>query len=200
VNFEYSLSSRKQNPNALKGFDASDVIYLITPDRFANGNPNNDARSDMREKKLNRDHDYGRHGGDLRGIINQLDYISGMGFTAIWPTPVLENDMPSSSYHGYAITDFYKVDPRFGTLEEYVELADKARQKGIKLIFDGVVNHSGAHYWWMKDLPFHNWINYSDSMRITNHRRTVNQDLYAAKNDMDLMTRGWFVSQMPDLN
>ena len=198
--YQYPLLARRKNAADLKGFDASDVIYLITPDRFANGDTKNDESPSMREKKLKRDHDYGRHGGDIRGMIDQLDYISRMGFTAIWPTPVLENDMPSSSYHGYAITDFYKVDPRMGTLDEYRELAEKARLKGIKLIFDGVVNHSGAHYWWMNDLPFKNWINYPDSIRITNHRRTVNQDLYAAGTDKDLMTRGWFVSQMPDLN
>lgn len=198
--FNYTISSRTRNSTSYKGFDASDVIYLVTPDRFANGDTRNDERDEMREKKLNRKDDYGRHGGDIRGMINALDYLRDMGFTALWPTPVLENNMNSSSYHGYAITDFYKVDPRFGTLEEYKELADKARQKGIKLIFDGVVNHSGSQYWWMKDLPFRNWINYPDSMRITNHRRTVNQDLYASKVDKELMTRGWFVRSMPDLN
>ncbi|MBL7742812.1 MAG: glycoside hydrolase family 13 protein [Chitinophagaceae bacterium] len=198
--YNYVLQQRKAWASIVKGFDASDVIYLITPDRFANGDESNDAVSTMRENKTDRKNDYGRHGGDIRGIIDHLDYIADMGYTAIWPTPVLENDMPDASYHGYAITDYYKVDPRFGTLDEYKELADKARQKGLKLIFDGVVNHTGSYYWWMKDLPFHDWINYADSIKITNHRRTVNQDPYASAADKELMVRGWFVSSMPDLN
>ncbi len=196
----YTLLQRANNASQLKGFSPADVIYLITPDRFANGDTSNDIVSTMREKKINRKNDYGRHGGDIRGMINNLDYIAEMGYTAIWPTPLLENDMPGSSYHGYAITDYYKVDPRFGTMAEYKELADKARQKGLKLIFDGVVNHSGSYYWWMKDLPFRNWINFPDSIQNTNHRRTVNQDPYAASVDRELMVKGWFVKQMPDLN
>lgn len=198
--YEYALASRDKQKAAVKGFGSSDVIYLITPDRFANGDTTNDRVSGMRETRVNRKNDYGRHGGDIRGMINRLDYIAGMGFTAIWPTPLLENDMAHASYHGYAITDFYKVDPRFGTLEEYKELADKARQKGLKLIFDGVVNHTGSEYWWMKNLPFRDWINYPDSLQITNHRRTVNQDLYAASSDKEKMVKGWFVSSMPDMN
>ncbi|MBL7739391.1 MAG: glycoside hydrolase family 13 protein [Chitinophagaceae bacterium] len=198
--YNYTLYQRKAGAGAVKGFNASDVIYLVTPDRFANGDESNDVAPAMREKKIDRKNDYGRHGGDIRGIIDQLDYIAGMGYTAIWPTPLLENDMPQSSYHGYAITDYYKVDPRFGTLADYKELADKARQKGIKLVFDGVVNHTGSHYWWMKDLPFRDWINYADSMQITNHRRTVNQDPYASAADKELMVKGWFVRSMPDLN
>lgn len=196
----YTLLSRKPGAGQVKGFNSADVIYLITPDRFANGDPSNDIVRGMREEKLSRRDDYGRHGGDIRGIINHLDYIADMGFTAIWPTPLLENDMPSSSYHGYAITDYYKVDPRFGTLADYKELAEQCHQKGLKLIFDGVVNHTGSHYWWMKDLPFRDWINYPDSMRITNHRRTVNQDPYASAADKELMVKGWFVQSMPDLN
>jgi glycosidase len=198
--FSYEILQRKPDASRTKGFSSADVIYLITPDRFANGDADNDVVGTMRENRIDRKNDYGRHGGDIRGIINSLDYIAGMGFTAIWPTPLLENDMKESSYHGYAITDYYKVDPRFGTLEEYKELADKCRQKGLKLVFDGVVNHTGSQYWWMNDLPFKNWINYPDSHRITNHRRTVNQDLYAAESDKELMVRGWFVETMPDLN
>ena len=198
--YNYTLLPRAKDAGQLKGFTSSDVIYLITPDRFANGDVSNDVVSSMREKKIDRKNDYGRHGGDIRGIIDHLDYIADMGYTAIWPTPLLENDMPGSSYHGYAITDYYKVDPRFGTFAEYKELADKAKQRGLKLIFDGVVNHSGSYYWWMKDLPFHNWVNYPDSIQITNHRRTVNQDMYASAADKELMVKGWFVKQMPDLN
>ena len=198
--FNYSLKERSAETREQQGFSASDVIYLITPDRFANGSTANDAVASMRETTVKREDDYGRHGGDLRGIIQNLDYIASMGYTAIWMTPVLENDMRSSSYHGYAITDHYKVDPRFGTMDEYRELANKARQKGIKMVFDAVANHTGSEYWWMRDLPFRNWINYPDSMLNTNHRRTVNQDLYAAEADRQLMVRGWFVRSMPDMN
>ncbi|KAK6021589.1 Cyclomaltodextrinase [Ostertagia ostertagi] len=134
----YELKAREKNASQVKGFSSSDVIYLVTPDRFANGDTTNDVVNGMRETKLNRKNDYGRHGGDIRGMINHLDYIADMGFTAIWPMPLLENDMANASYHGYAITDYYKVDPRYGTLDEYRELADKARQKGLKLVFDAV--------------------------------------------------------------
>ncbi len=198
--YDYSLYERTRNAGRQKGFNSSDVIYLITPDRFANGDPSNDIVPGMRETKLDRSHDYGRHGGDIRGIINNLDYIRDMGYTAIWPTPLLENDMKESSYHGYAITDHYKVDPRFGTLGEYMELAYKCYTKGIKLIFDAVSNHTGSQYWWMKDLPFRDWINYPDTMQTTNHRRTTNQDLYASEADKKLMVKGWFVPSMPDVN
>jgi glycosidase len=198
--YNYSLLQREKDAAALKGFNASDAIYLITPDRFANGDYSNDIVQGMRENTINRNFEGARHGGDIRGIINSLDYIAAMGFTAIWPTPMLENDMPAYSYHGYAITDHYKVDPRFGTLEEYKELSAKAKQKGIKLIYDGVINHTGAYYWWMKEPPFKDWINYQDSSRPTNHRRTVNEDIYAANYDKDLMKKGWFDKMMPDMN
>ncbi|MFM9950118.1 MAG: cyclomaltodextrinase N-terminal domain-containing protein, partial [Saprospiraceae bacterium] len=134
---KYPLLARKQKPEAFQGFNASDVIYLITPDRFANGDPGNDIVPSLLEKKIDRNQGFARHGGDIQGIIDQLDYLSGMGFTAIWPSPLLENDMPNWSYHGYAITDYYRVDPRFGSLDTYKALAEKARSKGMKLIFDG---------------------------------------------------------------
>ncbi len=182
------------------------MIYLITPDRFANGDPKNDRVRGMRENRIDRKDDYARHGGDIRGIIERLDYISEMGFTAIWPSPLLENDMPEQSYHGYAITDFYRVDPRFGTLEEYRELASKAREKGLKLIMDQVANHCGLYHWWMEDLPFSDWLNEQrvfekdGEVKVSNHRRTTNQDLYASDWDKEHMNDGWFVNAMPDLN
>ena len=202
----YELKSREKPSNDYVGFDSSDVIYLITPDRFANGNTSNDKFSNLKEKTINRNDDYGRHGGDLKGITNHLDYIDEMGFTAIWPCPVLTNDMPQSSYHGYAMTDFYQVDPRFGTLSDYRELADKARERGIKLIMDQVANHCGSEHWWMKDLPFKDWVNYQNEfkskgkLKTSNHRRTSNQDSYASQYDKELLSNGWFVSAMPDLN
>ena len=197
---DYELLNRETDPKNIKGFNSADVIYLITPDRFSNGDPKNDIVDGMRENKVDRKNEGGRHGGDIRGIINHLDYIHDMGFTAIWPTPVLENNMNDYSYHGYAITNHYKVDPRMGLISDYKELSKKAKEKGIKLIYDGVINHTGSYYWWMQDLPFKNWINYPDSIRITSHRRTVNEDMYASIADKETMTKGWFVPTMPDMN
>lgn len=205
LSFEYELKKRKENSKNREGFNSSDVIYLITPDRFANGDASNDVREGLNEKKIDRNHDYARHGGDIKGIIQHLDYIDEMGFTAIWSGPLLINDMLRSSYHGYAITDLYQVDPRFGTLEEYIELGAKSKEKGIKLIMDQIANHIGIEHWWMKDLPTNDWVNYqkefqNNNIIITNHRRTTNQDIYAADKDKKLMSEGWFVHAMPDLN
>ncbi len=198
--YAYSFLPRERSPESYAGFDAADAIYLITPDRFANGNPANDVVDGFRETVADRSAGSARHGGDLPGITDHLDYIDGMGFTAVWPSPVLENDMPNYSYHGYAVTDYYAVDPRFGTLAEYRALADAARVRGIKLIQDQVVNHIGSGHWWMEDLPFENWLNYQDAPVMTNHRRTIHQDPYAARVDAERMTGGWFVPTMPDLN
>jgi len=205
LSVEYELKERAQDSKLREGFNSSDVIYLITPDRFANADVSNDIVKTMNEKTIDRNDGYGRHGGDIKGITNHLDYIDEMGFTAIWPSPLLTNDMKESSYHGYAMTDFYQVDPRFGTMEDYKDLAKSAKNKGIKLIIDQVENHIGIEHWWMKDLPAKNWINYQDeylknNVVITNHRRTTNQDAYASVKDKDLMSEGWFVSTMPDLN
>ncbi|GAB2770981.1 glycoside hydrolase family 13 protein [Salinimicrobium soli] len=204
--FKYELKARQKPAEDYVGFDSSDVIYLITPDRFANGDPSNDINSSLLEKTIDRNNDYARHGGDIRGIINHLDYIDTLGFTAIWSSPLLINDMKNASYHGYAMTDFYKVDPRFGTLAEYKELADKAGERGIKLIMDQVANHVGIEHWWMKDLPFTDWINYQERYLngektvYSSHQRTTNQDMYASEGDKKRMTEGWFVDTMPDLN
>lgn len=197
---EYTLLARQQAAEAFKGFNTSDVIYLVVPDRFANGDPKNDVVPGMKENLINRKFEGARHGGDLRGLINSVDYIADMGFTAIWPTPMLENNMEKYSYHGYSITNHYQVDPRFGTLDDYKEFAQKAKQKGIKLIFDEVLNHTGLGYWWMEDMPFTNWINKVEDFERSNHKRTVNQDPYASEYDKDLMTNGWFDTTMPDIN
>ncbi|MDV7188562.1 glycoside hydrolase family 13 protein [Lutibacter sp. TH_r2] len=202
---EYDLKQRIPSSENREGFNSSDVMYLITPDRFANGTTSNDEEIGLNEQGIDRNNDYARHGGDIQGITNHLNYIEEMGFTAIWPSPLLINDMDESSYHGYAMTDFYEVDPRFGTLEDYINLSSKAKEKGIKLIMDQVVNHIGSEHWWMNDLPANNWINYQEDFKngnviTTNHRRTVNQDLYASKADSKIMNEGWFVKSMPDLN
>lgn len=208
----YELKKRIKSPEEYVGFNSSDVIYLITPDRFANGDESNDIVDGLKETKIDRKNDYARHGGDIKGITDHLDYIQEMGFTSIWPTPLLINDMPRSSYHGYAMTDFYEVDPRFGTLDEYIDLSQEAKEKGIKLIMDQVANHCGLQHWWMKDLPFNDWVNnqknFEDNIDNwnwetninSNHRRTTNQDMYASEIDRKGNTDGWFVSAMPDLN
>ncbi len=206
ITYPYPIRGREKKAEEYVGFSSEDAIYLITPDRFANGHPSNDIDPALKEKRIDRKDDYARHGGDIRGMINHLDYIADLGFTAIWPTPLLINDMPRESYHGYAITDYYKVDPRFGSLEDYKELTAKARAKGIKVVMDQVNNHCGLAHWWMEDLPFSDWIHYQEGFEegreitVTNHRRTVNQDLYASDHDRELMDNGWFVPSMPDLN
>nr|WP_256867578.1 glycoside hydrolase family 13 protein [Winogradskyella forsetii] len=208
----YELKSREKPAKDYVGFDSSDAIYLITPDRFANANPKNDEVDGLLQQGIDRTDGYARHGGDIEGITEHLDYITDLGFTAVWPCPVLINDMPSGSYHGYAMTDFYKVDPRFGTLNEYRKLADELRVRDMKLIMDQVANHCGLEHWWMKDLPFKDWVNYQDhylknidnwnreTTKMSNHRRTTNQDPYASNKDYQEMADGWFVPGMPDLN
>ncbi len=198
--YRYELKKREQDAAQFVGFNSADAVYLIMSDRFANGDYSNDVVAGMRENKIDRNFPGGRHGGDIRGIINHLDYIKDMGFTAIWPTPMLENDMPAYSYHGYAITNHYRVDPRYGTLAEYQELSRKAKEKGVKLIFDEVLNHTGSNYWWMNDLPFKNWLNFAGKYTPTNHRRTTNQDIHASQYDKDLFDKGWFDKTMPDMN
>ena len=195
----FQLLDRKRGADEIVGFDASDAIYLITPDRFANGDPSNDDVAGMRQK-ANRTDKGGRHGGDIQGMKNGLDYIKDLGFTSIWLNPVLENDMEVYSYHGYSTTDFYKVDPRFGTNESYQDFAETARAKGMKLIMDMIVNHCGSFHWWMNDLPSDDWINQWDNYTETNHRKTVLQDPYVSNFDKKQFTDGWFVPTMPDLN
>ncbi len=197
--YSYELLERKANSAKREGFNSSDVIYLITPDRFANGDTSNDEVKGMKEG-LNRDDKWGRHGGDIRGIINSLDYLQNLGYTAVWLNPVLENDMPSSSYHGYATTDFYRVDPRYGTNEEYAELNRELDKRGMKLIMDMIFNHCGSEHWWMHDMPMKDWINNYPDIKITTHRRTVNQDPHASESDIRNMADGWFVKEMPDMN
>ncbi|MBZ9778854.1 glycoside hydrolase family 13 protein [Psychroflexus sp. CAK8W] len=206
LSFDFELKSREQSAEDFVGFDHTDVVYLITPDRFANGDTNNDVVENLREAKVNRKNDYARHGGDIQGITDHLDYISEMGFTSIWSSPLLTNDMKSSSYHGYAMTDFYEVDPRFGDLDLYKELSEKASEKGVGLIMDMVANHCGSGHWWMEDLPFEDWLNFQEEYEsgkdipTSNHKRSTNQDPYASDIDTKLNNQGWFVTTMPDLN
>ena len=198
--YTYEFKGRQQNGIDFVGFDQSDVIYLITPDRFASGDSSNDLIETMAEAKLDRSAEGGRHGGDIQGIIDHLDYLNDLGVTAIWPSPLLINDMEGYSYHGYAITDYYTVDPRFGDLDKYIELADEMRKRGMKLILDGIVNHCGIRHWWMQDKPFSDWVNNPGDYVWTNHRRTTHVDPYASEVDKDRNVSGWFDRSMPDLN
>ena len=195
----YRLDRRHPDPERTRGFSAADTIYLITPDRFRNGDPDNDAVEGFADPPA-RGEAYGRHGGDLAGIAASLDYVAGMGFTAIWLNPVLENAMPEASYHGYATTDFYRVDPRFGSNEDYRALADAARARGIGLIMDQIANHAGSRHWWLSDLPSGDWINFAANYVQTSHARTTHQDPYASDYDRRRHTGGWFSRTMPDLN
>jgi glycosidase len=195
----YTLKERKENSAARQGFSTADVLYLITPDRFANGDPSNDNHPDMREKS-NRSFKGGRHGGDIAGIIKNLDYIRSTGFSAIWLNPVLENNQTEYSYHGYSITDFYKVDPRFGSNDSYLDLVKNCHEKGLKVIMDMIVNHCGSFHWWMNDLPDTDWINFDNKFVNTTHQRAVIQDVHVSEYDKKMFTDGWFVETMPDLN
>lgn len=197
--YNFELKSRQPGSAQREGFNQSDVMYLILPDRFANGDPDNDSHPEMIEK-ADRNNPNGRHGGDIRGIINNLDYIADMGYTAVWINPLLENNQARYSYHGYAISNFYRIDPRFGTNEEYLELTQLMKDKGLKVINDMVFNHCGSGHWWMNDLPFHNWINQFDQFTRSNFRAGTVFDPYVSDYDLNRFQRGWFDTNMPDLN
>lgn len=192
----YELKSRSTAAGAM-GFTPADAIYLITPDRFANGNLSND---NLDEAAVDRTNPHARHGGDLAGIANRLDYIAELGFTTLWLNPVLENRQPGGSYHGYAITDFYKVDPRFGTNETYCSLIRKAHEKGLKVVMDMIFNHCGSAHWWMKDFPTSDWLNHQDNFQQTTHFLWPVMDVHAPQSEIDAAVNGWFGRGMPDLN
>lgn len=199
LTYPYELKEKNPDPEHTKGFSSADSIYLITPDRFVNGDTGNDNVEGMGDT-IDRSNPGGRHGGDIQGIIDSLDYISELGFTAIWLNPLLENKMPTYSYHGYSTTDFYRVDPRYGDNEEYRNMVERARSMGIGVIMDMILNHMGSGHWWMRDLPTDDWLNFQDNWQITSHEHITEQDPYAAKSDKDAFSDGWFVETMPDLN
>lgn len=182
-----------------ESFSTADMIYLIFPDRFANGDPSNDRSEGMNDPD-GRDVYLGRHGGDIQGIIDHLDYIASLGATAIWLTPVLEDNQDFESYHGYAVTDHYAIDPRFGSNALYKEMADQAHARGIKVIMDIVTNHCGTFHWMMKDLPFEDWINQWPEYTNMNAAFSTNFDPNASQYDLALQEGGWFVPMMPDMN
>lgn len=197
--YTYPLSNKRNYESTSQSITASDVMYLITPDRFANGNTSNDSTFSTLEK-VDRKNDDGRHGGDIQGIINNSDYLSDLGVTTIWLNPTLENDQEKYSYHGYGISDFYKTDPRFGSNKKYLEFVAVFHKKGMKVIMDQVFNHIGAGHWWMKDLPTNNWLNQWESYTQTSFTNIIASDPHASEIDTNLFTRGWFDRNLPDLN
>lgn len=196
----YELKQRRPDAANVMGFDASDVLYLIMPDRFANGNPQNDIIPGMLENKTNRDGQYARHGGDLKGIENHLDYLEDLGVTAIWLNPTQENDMPEGSYHGYAITDYYQVDRRYGTNEDFLRLVEKAHGKGLKVVMDMIFNHCGSENFIFNDMPSKDWFNFKAEFVPTSYKTASVQDVHASEYEYKIATDGWFTQTMPDLN
>ncbi len=195
---EFPIWQRNTTPKA-QGLDGRDVVYLIMPDRFANGDTSNDNVPGMLDG-LARDSLTGRHGGDLKGVLDHLDYLKDLGITAIWLNPELENDQAQGSYNGYAITDLYRVDRRLGTNDLYRDLVHACHDRGIKMVRDVVPNHIGIHHYWMKDLPFKDWVNVWPSTTTTTYRALTQMDPYAAEHDKKRFSDGWFAPTMPDLN
>ncbi|TRX35274.1 alpha-amlyase [Flavobacterium sp. ZT3R18] len=196
---KYSLKQRRENSASRKSYDASDLIYLVMSDRFANGNPKNDSDKSVFEKG-NRALPGGRHGGDIAGMIQHLDYIKELGATALWPTPLCEDNDKTYSYHTYGQSDVYKIDPRFGTNEEYVQLSAELHKRDMKLIMDYVTNHWGAEHWMMKDLPTYEWLHQFPGYAQTNYKMSTQFDTNASQIDAKMCMDGWFVKSMPDLN
>lgn len=199
ISATFPLLKRDKESEGKAGFSSKDVVYLLMPDRFANGDWENDEIPAMREQ-TNREEPDGRHGGDLEGIRARLDYFTNLGVSALWLNPVLENNMPAYSYHGYAITDHYAVDSHLGTLNEYKQLVDEAHQKDLKIIMDMVLNHCGSYHWWMDDLPTDDWVHQFPEYTPSNYRNMVKTDPYASDYDTRIMGTGWFDRTMPDLN
>ena len=206
---KYQLLAREKSGNQRMGFTNADVLYMLMPDRFADGNPANNQIPGMEAYKNDRTKPSLRHGGDIEGIRQHLDYFTQLGVTALWFTPVLENNSPDShngnvsTYHGYATTNYYKVDPRFGTNEEYRRLCDEAHNRGLKIVMDMIFNHCGDYHPWLKDMPSHDWFNqpdYKNNYLQTSYKLTPVMDPYASEIDLKETVEGWFVPSMPDLN
>lgn len=198
---KYPLIARNSQRRGAQGFDSSDVLYLLMPDRFANGDRANDGSKSLRfNVAADRNEPNQRHGGDLKGILDNVGYIDSLGVTAVWLTPVLENDMPGGSYHGYATTDYYRIDPRFGTNELYAAMIDTLHGREIKTVMDMIFNHCGSEHPWRLDPPASDWFNFQDNFTQTNYRLSTLTDPYSSEYDRKLTTDGWFVDQMPDMN
>lgn len=200
LHYTYRLDRPSNDPGRNQGVTDKDLIYLIMPDRFSNGDPSNDKVTGMKDQSLNRDSMYERHGGDIQGLMNHLDYLKDLGVTAIWCTPMIENDMTRASYHGYAATDIYKIDPRFGTNALYKAYVEKCHSMGLKVIKDVVHNHIGSEGWIMNDLPMKDWVHQWPAYTNSSYRDQPVMDIHRSFSDKKIMLDGWFVPTMPDLN
>ena len=196
---KYTIAERKEGSRERESFTTADFVYLIMPDRFANGNPDNDSTDDTVEK-VQRSNPGRRHGGDLQGMIDHLDYIADLGATAIWSTPLLLDDENGASYHGYSCSDYYKIDPRYGTNELYRTYVDECHKRGLKVIMDIVPNHSSTTHWWYDDQPFEDWTHQWDSYTQSNWTFSTNMDYNASSADLYQMESGWFDRTMADMN
>ena len=200
LQYTYELKQRDHSSNRAQGVTSKDLIYLLMPDRFSNGDTKNDSIVGMREQGINRGNTVRRHGGDIQGIINHLDYLKELGVTTIWLTPAVENDEPNASYHGYAVTDHYKIDPRYGSNELYKEFVDKSHSMGLKVVMDLVHNHAGTEGYTIMDMPMKSWVHQWPKYTNSNFRDAVVMDPHASPTDRKVMLDGWFDKRMADMN
>ena len=200
VNWPLAKRREGNGTKFAQGLSSADVIYLLMPDRFSNGDPSNDRVAGMRDQTLSRDSIYHRHGGDIQGIINHLDYLQSLGVTALWTTPIIENDMPDRTEHGYAFTNHYKVEPRFGGNDVYKKLSDELHKRGMKLVQDAVYNHSGLYHVTVQEKPVKDWLHEWPTYTNTTYKDAAIMDPYGSKKDRKQMLDGWFTPMMPDLN
>jgi glycosidase len=198
--YDYQLKTRNHSANRAQGVTDKDFIYLIMPDRFSNGDPTNDSKPGMNEIGVHRDSMYSRHGGDIQGIMNHLAYLKDLGVTAVWLTPEIENNERHASYHGYAVTDHYKVDPRYGTNELYKQFVEKCHAMGLKVIKDLVHNHVGTEHYFIKDMPMKSWVHQWPKYTNSNFRDMAVEDPHASEIDKKVMLDGWFDRHMADMN
>jgi neopullulanase len=196
----WTLKERDTNRKYAQGVTSEDFIYFLMPDRFSNGDTSNDRVKGMRDQSLNRDSIFHRHGGDFQGIINHLDYLEQLGATALWLTPVIENDMPNRTEHGYAFTNHYKIEPRFGGADMYKKLSDELHKRGMKLIQDAVYNHVGLYHFTVQDKPTKDWLHEWPSYTGTSYKDQPLMDAYSTASDRKRTSDGWFTPMMPDLN
>ena len=196
----YELKQRRADAAQIEGFNSSDVLYLIMPDRFANGDASNDVIPGMLEDRVDRNDSFARHGGDFKGIEQHLDYIADLGVTSVWLNPIQENDMQGGSYHGYAITDYYQADRRFGSNEEFRALVEQAHSKGLKIVMDMIFNHCGSENYLFKDMPSKDWFNFKGNYVQTTFKTATQSDPYASDYEKKIAVDGWFTQSMPDFN
>jgi len=200
LTYIYELKKRDRSPGRAQGVTDKDLIYLIMPDRFSNGDTTNDSFANMRERGINRDSMFSRHGGDIQGVMNHLDYLKDLGVTAIWLTPAIENDEPHASYHGYAVTDHYKIDARYGTNALYKQFVEKCHSMGLKVVMDLVHNHAGTEGYTISDMPMKSWVHQWPKYTKSNFKYEAVMDPHGDAMDRKLMLDGWFDHRMADMN